>query len=783
MKSKSLKMLKENGINVPDFAVLIFESLIREKELLEQVEQNKVENVHEYSRRLKKAVREAYIGGSYSELQFDKYAVRSSCNAEDGSNNSFAGQFKTYLNVEANQLQDKILLCLESLYDSNVLEYVYQNGIDLKQLKMNVILQKMVVGDNSGVLFTSNPQGILNESVIVVGKGLGEGIVSDRVDTTTYYFNTTDNIYYYDGKENILTRATLLELVEIGNKIKQIFNIDYMDIEFTIKDNTIHILQARPITTIDDSHLVILDNSNIVESYPGISLPLTDSFVNIVYSGVFKGVSARVLKNKKIVEQCEDIFRNMVGSSNGRMYYKISNWYTIIKFLPFSKRIIPVWQDMLGVKNKNYDQGRVNLPLINRIQTYFNSFYELLMVPSNMKKLDKSFKGINNYFHSQYHKDITNEELVQLYNEIKDKLLSIWDITLLNDLYTFIFTGLLKSKLKKKDPEGYEERTLELISGIRNIECMRPIRELIELSALSLTKRDTKEYKDKYADYIMVYGDRTIEELKLETETFRTNPDLLEDKIKEYTTDLAKLEQMREAVKPMEGKALKGKGILFSFYVRRAMVGIQNRELSRLNRSRIFGMVRAIFLSFAENFKRQKLIGDIKDIFYLKADQIFDLVNNPKDVTELIERRKEEYRKYSLLPAYTRLVFAGAEFNKSNTSIYSNKHYRNSHSLQGVPCSKGKVTGEVLVIKNASEAKAAKDKILVAKMTDPGWVFLLASAKGIITEKGSLLSHTAIISRELKIPSIVGVDNVLDVLKTNDVVSMDGNTGLIEILR
>ena len=67
-------------------------------------------------------------------------------------------------------------------------------------------------------------------------------------------------------------------------------------------------------------------------------------------------------------------------------------------------------------------------------------------------------------------------------------------------------------------------------------------------------------------------------------------------------------------------------------------------------------------------------------------------------------------------------------------------------------------------------------------MTDPGWVFLLATAKGIISEKGSLLSHTAIISRELKIPSIVGVENVLDIIKTGDIIRMDASTGMIEIV-
>ena len=68
-------------------------------------------------------------------------------------------------------------------------------------------------------------------------------------------------------------------------------------------------------------------------------------------------------------------------------------------------------------------------------------------------------------------------------------------------------------------------------------------------------------------------------------------------------------------------------------------------------------------------------------------------------------------------------------------------------------------------------------------MTDPGWVFLLATAKGIISEKGSLLSHTAIISRELKIPSIVGVNNLLNTIKSGDIIEMDGTTGVINIVK
>ena len=62
-------------------------------------------------------------------------------------------------------------------------------------------------------------------------------------------------------------------------------------------------------------------------------------------------------------------------------------------------------------------------------------------------------------------------------------------------------------------------------------------------------------------------------------------------------------------------------------------------------------------------------------------------------------------------------------------------------------------------------------------------MFLLVKAKGVISEKGSLLSHTAIISRELKIPSVVGVEALMDTIKTGDIVRMNGSTGEIEIIK
>ncbi|MDO4702297.1 MAG: PEP-utilizing enzyme, partial [Erysipelotrichaceae bacterium] len=91
------------------------------------------------------------------------------------------------------------------------------------------------------------------------------------------------------------------------------------------------------------------------------------------------------------------------------------------------------------------------------------------------------------------------------------------------------------------------------------------------------------------------------------------------------------------------------------------------------------------------------------------------------------------------------------------------------------------VEGCVVVVEPGKEVDV-KDKIIVAKMTDPGWVFLLTQCKGIIVEKGSLLSHTAIISRELKIPAIVAVEGVMEVLKDGDYVALDSKNGIVKII-
>ena len=211
---------------------------------------------------------------------------------------------------------------------------------------MYVIVQEMIEADCSGVLFTANPLGILNETVIVQGAGTGDQTVEDRTDTTTWYYNLTDRICYREqtGDAPLMTNSQIRKLIHISRKIRKLFRQE-CDLEYAWKDGTLYLLQVRPITTLKkDAPVIILDNSNIAESYPGITLPLTQSFIRDAYYQVFRSLLLHLTGERKTVRHMDHILQNMVDMANGRVYYRISNWYDILLLLPFHRKLIPLWQ-------------------------------------------------------------------------------------------------------------------------------------------------------------------------------------------------------------------------------------------------------------------------------------------------------------------------------------------------------------------------------------------------------------------------------------------------------
>lgn len=754
---------------------------------------------------------------SYLEENFSgetEFSVRSSTSVEDGSQTSFAGQFQTYLHVPAKKVPEYVKKVMAYGKDKNLATYCKKQGIATEQIKMTVIVQEMIDAERSGVIFTANPQGILNETVIVVGNGTGDNVVEDRTETTTYYYNVTDELYYYENQENSvqLAEVEIQELITTTKAIQEHYGYP-CDIEFAIKENVIYLLQMRPITTLkSEQETIVLDNSNIVESYPGITRPLTQSFIREVYYQVFKSLLLRLTGEKETVEQIDDILQHMVDVANGRVYYRISNWYDVILFLPFHKKIIPVWQEMLGVQNKAVSSHMENkIGACTRCHTTCSFFSLLVTNPQKMRQLEQYFKEVLAYVKTLDIGHADSKRCLEIYQDLKSRITSKWDITLANDMYSFLFTALLKARLKAKKVADYEIVTNRYISRIADIESMKPIEEMLvlarrakaenkigELESLK-TNDEVWEYLrweseagaekasvfstdnlDVFAkeifNYLEKYGDRNLEELKLESKTFRTDPILLIQRIVQYAKDDIKLPDRENLEVPKRG--------LTGWLAKKAALGIRNRETSRMNRSRLYGIMRQLMLKVGGNLFAAKRLECPEDIFWLFYEEIEQAVADESvQLMELVHSRKEEYERYDMLPAYSRLVFAGDVWNKTPSVVRENDHSRDSGVFKGVACSNGVVEGEVLIVDRPTMDMDTRDKILVTKMTDPGWVFLIADAKAIVAEKGSLLSHTAIISRELGKPAVVGVRHITRLLQNGDYVRVDGEKGEVTVCR
>lgn len=100
--------------------------------------------------------------------------------------------------------------------------------------------------------------------------------------------------------------------------------------------------------------------------------------------------------------------------------------------------------------------------------------------------------------------------------------------------------------------------------------------------------------------------------------------------------------------------------------------------------------------------------------------------------------------------------------------------------LRGIPSGAGVVTGKIKLVTDPSSANL-NGEIMLAKRTDPGWVMLFPMCKGMIVERGSILSHSAVVARELGIVAVVGVENATSILKDGDEVTVDGIKGEIII--
>lgn len=264
-KAKYLSILKKNNFNIPNGFVLdttSFDEIIAinkiENDICKILSEINENNITNKSKELQTIIDNIKIPNEIlNEInkrcdKNKKYAVRSSGTKEDLENFSFAGQYDTFLNIigTSEEISKSILKCYKSMYSEVILSYLINNNLQLKDLKMSVIVQEMVDSEISGIAFTVNPKtGVDKEIIVEVAQGLGENIVSGKVKPENYTYNWYENKFKYDVNNKLLTKNMLEVLMNELLKIQEFFGFP-CDIEFAFYKSELYILQARAITKI-----------------------------------------------------------------------------------------------------------------------------------------------------------------------------------------------------------------------------------------------------------------------------------------------------------------------------------------------------------------------------------------------------------------------------------------------------------------------------------------------------------------------------------------------------
>ena len=224
-------------------------------------------------RDLAETIQSAYLALDLSSVAV---AVRSSATAEDLPDLSFAGQQDTYLNVVGDEgVLRAVVDCWSSLWTARAIGYRARNGIDHADVALAVVVQAMIQSEAAGVLFTANPlSGKRDETVIDATLGLGEALVSGRVEPDHYVVETAtgrvvrktlgakalairgqvgggqETVFSADGAgRQALPDAVIGELAALGSRLTGLFAAP-QDIEWAWAEERLWLLQSRPITSL-----------------------------------------------------------------------------------------------------------------------------------------------------------------------------------------------------------------------------------------------------------------------------------------------------------------------------------------------------------------------------------------------------------------------------------------------------------------------------------------------------------------------------------------------------
>lgn len=758
-KASNLRFLQKNGFKIPQAFVCSFAAF----DLYTKGENNILLD-------LKQEL------GFYID-QSKSYSVRSSANLEDESDKSYAGQFQTILNQKGiENLLDSILEIWQSLSGIKPQTYSKNFSQNQVQIKMGVIIQEMVYPEFSGVVFTRNPLTGLNEIIIESIEGLGENLVQVGITPERWVYKWGEWIESPEAPESKseIISAIALESIKIAKKYGK-----PVDLEWAYDGENLYWLQLRNITTLKNNK--IYSNKLSRQMLPGMIKPLIWS-VNIPvvctsWKNIFEELIGSSAKNI-------DIY-NLAHPFYYRAYFNMKVMGDIFELLGMPRDLL---ENLAGIDSEGKDKpsfkpsGRTLYYLPRIIIFCLKLFNFSKTIEKFLKTYNKQYVEIDNIILEELDEDTVLKIIYKLF-KINTKASYIVIVTqLLNNFYN----KFLKNKLNKKDIE-FENLDFSVVnSRINYLDPRFRITELYQkfvklpdfnnemnYEVFFEKYRNTKAF-ESFQKFISEFGYLRDSGNDFSESSWSETPDLIFKMVRDYKEPKKKKADKDELSKiKQELFNSLFSSILFS----RATKYLEYRLSVTNLYSYGYGLFRKFFLRISEILLNKEYIKERDDIFYLKFEEVKELVENNEIAFSLrnkILNRKTEMKEFAnfRLPEIIYDDYLPEPINQDKIS----------NELSGIPTSKGFYIGPVKIVKGINDIdKIDHGDVIAIPYSDVSWTPLFSKARAVISESGGILSHASIVAREYKIPAIVSVEGAT-LLKDNMLIAVDAFKGKISIL-
>ncbi len=746
----------------------------------------------------------AEITGALGRLgEHAAYAVRSSATAEDLPSASFAGQQDSYLNVVGPaSILEHVRRCWASLFTERAVAYRVRNGIDHRTVRMAVVVQQMVVPHAAGVLFTADPlTGNRTVATVEAGFGLGEALVSGRVKPDVHTVRDGEIVTTSIASEQqqpALTDAQVLQLVVLGRRIEAHFGRP-QDIEWCLADDGFQFVQSRPITTLFPIPATV-DGENHVYVSVGHQQMMTDpmkplglSFWQMTTPRPMAEAGGRLFVDVTQALATPAIRDGLVGGLGksdpliGDALQTVVDRGDFVRPLPDAAPATPppgtgppatievdpaIVTDLIAHSEASIAALRRDIEplsgpaLFDFILEDIQELRRILFDPRSHQVFMSAMEAawwLNDQLQAWLGEKNAADTLSQsvphnVSSEMGLALLDVADVIRPHsEVVAFLQRVTDDAFLDELADLAGGQAARDAIAGFLDTYGMRCVGE-IDITRPRWSERPTT-LVPVILDNVRLFeagaGERRFEQGRTEAEA------------KELEL-LARLRSLPEGEQKAEETKAK---------IDRVRTYIGYREYPKYGMVSRYFVYKQAMLAEAERLVQADVLRERDDIFFLRFDELHDVVRTHRADDELIGRRRDEFRSYRALTPPRVLTSEGEGVAGS---------YRRDDApagaLIGLPVSAGVVEGRARVIHDIGEADLDEGDILVTGFTDPSWTPLFVAVAGLVTEVGGLMTHGAVIAREYGLPAVVGVEDATRLIRDGQRIRVHGTNGYVEIL-